>query len=183
MAMNIKGLFMGVAAFACTAVIAPAANAGCGGDVLKAPASWQAAPSGQANPLLMRVNLGASGIVGMWSVNLYAGSTLVDWGYSQWHSDGTELMNSGGHSAASGNFCMGTWVQTGAFSYRLIHYALAYDPASGALAVKVTLKEDVVVDPSGASFAGPFTEDVYSPAGALLQHVAGRIVGKRVTVN
>lgn len=184
MVMNIKALFLGVAAFACAAAIAPAANAGCGADVLKAPASWNTTPSGQTNPLLMRVNMGASGIVGMWSVNLYVGSALVDWGYAQWHSDGTEIMNSGGHSPAGGNFCLGTWAQTGARSYRLIHFPLAYNPATGALAAKIILKEDVVVDPAAASFAGSFTEDVYAPNGTtLLQHVAGRITGERVTVN
>jgi len=30
----------------------------------------------------------------------------LDFGYTQWHSDGTELMNSGGHAANTGNFCV-----------------------------------------------------------------------------
>jgi hypothetical protein len=108
----------------------------------------------------------------------------VDWGYSEWHSDGTEIMNSGGHTPASGNFCLGVWRQTGPNSYHLKHFPLAYNPATGQLAAKIILTEDVTVGRGGDSFSGPFTLDVYDPTGAnLLQHVAGTITGKRVEPN
>lgn len=44
---------------------------------------------------------------------------LLDFGYTQLHSDGTELMNSAGHAANTANFCMGTWVRSGYFTYVL----------------------------------------------------------------
>jgi hypothetical protein len=77
---------------------------------------------------------------------------------------------------------MGVWARSGPLSYKLNHFALSYDP-SGTLNAKVNIKEDVVVDPKASSFSGPFTADVYSPTGSLLQHIAGRIIGQRVTVN
>ena len=88
-------------------------------------------------------------IVGLWSIQFISqGNTAhnppipdgaqIDFGYTQWHSDGTELMNSGGHAPATGNFCMGTWVRSGFFTYVLNHFALSYDASNGDLTGKVT---------------------------------------------
>jgi hypothetical protein len=42
------------------------------------------------------------------------GATIViDDGYSQWHADGTEIMNSGAHAPNTSNFCLGVWAQIG----------------------------------------------------------------------
>jgi hypothetical protein len=183
MAMSIRGVFIGVAALVSAAALAPAAWAGCGDPLVKAPASW-GGTRGQADALLTQVNLGTPSIVGMWSVSFTAGGAVIDFGYSQWHSDGTEIMNSGGHTPASGNFCLGVWTQTGAFSYKLNHFALAYDPGTGALVAKINIKEDVVLDPKAMAFSGPFSIDAYNPTtGALLQHVGGQVTGHRITVN
>ena len=91
-------------------------------------------------------------------------------------------MNSGGHSAASGNFCLGAWRQSGPSTYHLKHFALGYDPSTGNLAVKVTLIEDVTLDRTGDNFSGPFTEDIYPVAGGMIQ-VTGTITGQRVQPN
>jgi hypothetical protein len=117
----------------------------------------------------------------MWSVTLTAGGNQFDWGYQVWHDDGTEIMNSGSRAPSTENFCMGVWEQNGPFHYKLNHFALSYDATSGALNAKVNIKENVVV--GGNAFSGPFTADIYSPAGSLLQHIAGQIVGQRVLVN
>jgi hypothetical protein len=134
-------------------------------------------------------------IVGMWSVNFISlGNTahnpsipdgaLVDFGYTQWHSDGTELMNSGGHAPATGNFCMGTWVRSGYFTYELNHFALSYDSTTGNLAAKIAIREQVTLDPTGNQFTGTFTIDSYDPkSGAKLDHVAGTLSATRVTVD
>jgi hypothetical protein len=182
MATTIRRILTGAAVLALASALAPAAWAGCGDNVLKLKkhASWTS--DSQDNPLLMQVNLAAPSIVGMWSVTLTAGGGPFDWGYQVWHDDGTEIMNSGSRAPATENFCLGVWAQTGPFSYKLNHFALSYD-TSGTLNAKVNIKEDVVVDPKANGFSGPFTADVYSPTGSLLQHVAGRIVGQRVTVN
>src|SRR5260370_42318683 len=91
---------------------------------------------------------GAS-IVGLWKVTFTAGGTMVDWGYAQWHSDGTEIMNSGGRSPAAQNFCLGVWEETGPSSYKLNHVELSYDAATGPLNPIVTVREGVTVDHPG----------------------------------
>ena len=131
-------------------------------------------------------------IVGMWSVLFTStdGKTVVDFGYQQWHSDGTELMNSGGHDPATGNFCMGVWTQTGNHSYKLNHYALSYDKTTGNLAVVVNIREQVNLAHSGGTFSGTFTLDVYPYDAATgttgttpIQSIAGVVSGKRITAN
>jgi hypothetical protein len=189
MSNSIRGLFVGMAALAGVAAIAPAAWAGCGEGAVKQPSVWQATPASEAKSLLThtdfeRADFGRAPIVGLWSFSLVAGGQLNDWGYTEWHSDGTEITHSGGHSPASGNFCLGVWRQTGPNTFHLKHFPLGYDPATGLLAVKVILTEDVTVDGSGNNFAGPFTVDIYDPTGThLLQHVAGTATGHRVEPN
>jgi len=175
---------MATALLAASSLFAPAAWAGCGVNaaMLKKQAAWTS--DARDNAMLIPVNIaqGPGSIVGMWSVTLTAGGGSFDWGYQVWHDDGTEIMNSGSRAPATENFCMGVWAQTGPFSYKLNHFALSYD-AAGTLNAKVNIKENVVVDAKGGTFSGPFTADIYNPAGGLLQHVAGQIVGQRVTVN
>ena len=186
-----RGLFISVAALVAAVSAAPAAQAGCGGAAaVKQPSVWQAAPGDRAD-LLTRVDynnagpaFGRAAIVGLWSFSFAAGGAQIDWGYTEWHSDGTEITNSGGHSPASGNFCLGVWRQSGPNTFHLKHFPLGYDPSTGLLAVKVILTEDVTVDRTGNNFAGPFTEDIYDPTGVtLLQHVAGTVTGHRVEPN
>lgn len=178
MSTTIERLFIGAAALASAAAFAPAAVAGCASIQ---PATYQV---GSNDAQLIPVNLGAQGIVGLWAVSLMAAGSQIDWGYSEWHSDGTEIMNSGGHSPASGNFCLGVWRQSGPNTYHLKHYPLAYNPATGLLAAKIILTEDVTVDQTGNNFAGTAITDIYDPTGTtLLQHIPGTITGHRVQPN
>ena len=171
----IKSSFVGLAILGGLA-FSSAASA-CAENAIKLPAAWNGESGGN---LFRDAEYGASSIVGMWDFKMTAGGNTVDFGYVQWHSDGTELMNSGGRAPATENFCMGVWKQTGPSRYHLNHFALSYD-ASGALNARVNIKEDVVVDPRGATYSGPFTLDVYDPnSGALLQHVAGQVTAQRV---
>jgi hypothetical protein len=181
---SFKRLFVGAAALASAAALAPAAWAGCGGEPAKQPASWTTSGSPLA---LTRVDFAQARITGLWSVTLTAALDPThdnDWGYSEWHSDGTEIMNSGGHTPASGNFCLGVWAQTGPNSYHLNHWALSYVPSAsapyGTLAAKVNLKEDVTLGAAGNAFSGTFTLDIYVQGGPHLQD-HGSIVGQRVT--
>lgn len=122
-------------------------------------------------------------IVGMWQFRMMAGGQLADFGYQQWHSDGTELMNSGGRSPAIENFCMGVWKQTSEGRYHLNHFALSYD-TSGTLNARINIKEDVTVDRRNATYSGRFTLDAYDPkSNALLQHVAGTVTAQRVAAD
>lgn len=160
------------------------ASAACGDGAMKQSAAYQE-EHGQA--LFRRVSdnpPGNGSIVGMWSFTFVAGGQTIDFGYVQWHSDGTELMNSGGRAPATENFCMGVWKQTAPNHYHLNHYALSYDSGTGNLNAKVNIKEDVTLNGNGTSYSGPFTLDVYDPhTNALLQHVAGQVTAQRVPAN
>jgi hypothetical protein len=177
---TIRRVLIGAAALTSAAALAPVAFAGCGG----APAQPAAYHAGSDNVQLTPVNFEPQGIVGLWSFSFVSGGVQIDWGYTEWHPDGTEITNSGGHSPASGNFCLGVYRQTGPNSFHLKHFPLGYDPTTGLLVAKIILTEDVTVDRTGANYSGPFTLDVYDPTGVTrLQHVTGTVTGHRVLPN
>jgi hypothetical protein len=193
-------------ALAIAAALAPAAHAGCG-DTRALPAPFVMAKArGDAQALVQRAaqasaaaasgaEINTATIVGLWSIQFISqgngannppipDGALIDFGYTQWHSDGTELMNSGGHAPATGNWCVGTWVRSGYFNYELNHFALSYEATSGDLTAKVDIREQVTLDPSGNEFTGTFTIDIYDPtSGQNLQHLAGNVSAVRITVD
>lgn len=156
----------------------------CGDDALNFAASWQNGPSSEFLHAAQADAVNMHTIVGMWSFRMTSGGQTADFGYQQWHSDGTELMNSGGRAPASENYCMGVWRQVAPSKYHLNHFALSYDPSSGALNARVNIKEDVTLDPGGASYSGTFTLDVYDPSGTTaVAHQSGQVTAQRVSAN
>ena len=186
----------------CLAMLTAQARAGCG-DMR----NWQgpfefAQPAtlplftAKAQPSAEAGQRGSSGpsIVGLWKVQFVSqgnanhnpsipDGAIVDFGYSAWHNDGTEIMNSGGRAPATENFCLGVWGQTGYLTFELNHFALSYDATTGALNGNVNIREQVTLSPSGDMFSGTFTIDVYDPQGNKADHIAGTITGKRLTVD
>jgi len=120
-------------------------------------------------------------IVGMWSVSFVSGGTEIDHGLSQWHSDGTEFMNSGGLSPATQNFCMGVWKNVNGV-YQLNHFAFTYD-LSGNPTGTANIREKIKVGHPANTFSGSFTVDIYDLNGNLVAHVEGTITGTRITVS
>jgi len=127
------------------------------------------------------------GIIGFWHVKFITkdspgipDGTEVDAGYAQWHSDGTEIMNSGGRSPLTGDFCLGVWKQVGENTYKLNHFAAAWDPTGSELIGPANIREEVVLTPDKTHFDGAFTIDQYNEAGAKLAHVQGIIRGARI---
>ncbi len=128
-------------------------------------------------------------IVGMWSFQLISkgnspaipDGALLDFGFTQWHSDGTEIQNSAG--VPGGGFCLGVWGQTGYLTYEVNHFPIAFDPSSGKVANYVNLREQVTLSPSGDSFTGTATEDIYDSQGHHLQQLAGTVEATRITVD
>jgi hypothetical protein len=188
------------------AVLASKAIAGCG-DVSSLQPPFQFA-SPQTGALAMRAPTAlnpadrsgdamnnTANPVGMWNFQFISqgnGShnppipdgANVDFGYIQWHSDGTEIMNSGTHAPSTQNFCLGVWVRTGMFTYEVNHFALSYDATSGALVNKINIREQVTLDPSGNQYTGTFTIDIYNAtATQMVDHLAGTIAATRVTVD
>jgi len=188
---------MTLGAVVITATLAPIANAGCG------EMPGKAAPAGKqpqshlmqaayrpARFVLVDNDSPGANVVGLWHVVFSGG---YDDGYSEWHSDGTEIMNSGFHNPSSGNFCMGVWTKTGRSTYTLKHVALDYSVTHGLTPdVIVILREEVTVDQTGNHFTGSFTADIYAPHSTafpatpgnhLAQVGAGTITGDRITAN
>jgi hypothetical protein len=178
------------------------ASAGCGdlsnlqGPLTFAPSVRLLSPATSAGAENASARSASSNpsVVGFWNVQFVSqGNTghnppipdgaLIDWGYNEWHSDGTELLNSGGHAANTGNFCMGVWGQTGFLAFELNHFALSYDATSGALLNVVNIREQVTLSPSGDYYNGSFTIDVYDTKGNQVDHVGGTVNATRITVD
>ena len=91
---------------------APVLEAQCGAYQKTAfHSSWSGQPA-----MLFRVALinddhyNEPGIVGFWHIKMSIGVNVIDAGTQQWHSDGTEIMNSGGRapSPGAGRRCRGS---------------------------------------------------------------------------
>jgi hypothetical protein len=133
-------------------------------------------------------------IVGLWQVQLVSkgntshnpaipDGTLLDFGFSEWHPDGTEILNSGMRAPATGNFCLGVWKKIATESFELNHFALGYDATTGDLTSVSSIHEAVNLSAGGNSYTGTFAIDVYDPMGNHLDHVGGTTNGTRVTVD
>jgi predicted small lipoprotein YifL len=131
-------------------------------------------------------------IVGQWKVQFIStGNTghnppipdgaLIDFGFKQWHSDGTEIQNSAG--VPGGGFCLGTWVQTGFLGFELNHFPIAFDPTTGKVANYINLREQVTLAPDGTYYTGTFTENIYDPTGKQVDHLAGTVNAERITID
>ncbi len=182
---------------------APASRAACGGiDPLKFPHAALQPQAAAAAPQLSRYGFPGDGdrsfdndaaIVGFWHVKFTSeGSTgipdgtPIDAGYSQWHSDGTEIMNSGGRAASTTNFCLGVWKDTGYHTFKLNHFASSWDPTptstspTGTLVGPAQIQEQITLSHDGDQFSGTFTIDQYDENLNLLAHVQGTISGTRI---
>jgi len=179
----VRGSALSLGAIVLATAFAPAASAGCG-DMLLKDSSWKVRSDYGAGALQL-VSLTAPTVVGLWSEKFISGGKLFDFGYSVWHSDGTELLNSGGRAPATQNFCVGVWKQTGKSTYKLFHPTFSYDATTGKLNARVVIHETVTVAAGGNSFKGPFEIDIYDPAKGttLLQSVKGTVTATRVTVD
>lgn len=193
---------MGVLALA--AALVPGAAAQCGRSTQAAkPISWQAQAAGaQLKPaaFVRAANDAAEtpSIVGMWHVIFTAETTgpttipktVIDSALVVWHSDGTEIMNSG-RPPQDGNFCMGVWEQTGKLSYQLNHFAWAannYTPGTaegviGAPIGPVHYTEAVTLGPEGKHYTGTFTLTEYDTSGNVLVAFTGVLKATRITVD
>jgi hypothetical protein len=177
--------------------VAASARASCGsfsqvGAGKKAhPASWNM-QSGHA--YLTQVHEPSVSIVGMWHVTFTSkgdGSALpegaaVDNALVVWHSDGTEIMNSG-RPAQDGDFCLGVWQEVGKYQYKLNHFAwMGNDTTNpggvGKPAGPTHVVEDVTVTPDGKHYSGTFTLDAYDTSFNLTTHITGVLQGTRITL-
>jgi hypothetical protein len=186
----------------------PVSLAQCGGitGLLGHRTAWesmQGTPSGSGGIRLLKTAFGQEdesapepSIVGFWHVKFFAmgnqgipDKTEVDAGYAHWHSDGTELMNSGGHAPSTSSFCMGVWKKTAALKYELNHFAIAWDPTpstadpDGVIVGPASIRESVTLSANGNAFTGTFVIIQYDETLKVLAEVKGDIKGTRINVN
>jgi hypothetical protein len=176
-------------------VMLPSAFAQCG--MPTKPMSWHP-KNGAQRPSLVRTALDENGepsIVGMWHVVFTAQtmngapfSGVIDNAVAQWHSDGTEIMNSA-RPAQDGNFCLGVWKRTGSRTYLLNHIPWqgnVFDPMAppdtiGAPQDGVQIIEKIILSPDGNSYSGTFTLNAYDSSGHVYTSFSGVISAKRIT--
>ena len=173
------------------------APAGCGNfEGYKAgaiqPLSWQGAGEFGPGSLLLVADRDDSveRIVGFWKTTFVSKGSpgipdgeVIDAGLTQWHSDGTEILNSGSRPPASSNFCLGIWKKTGRFHYTLNHFGLSWDTSTDSPLGPAQIREEIELDHGGDSYSGTFTIDQYDVSGHLLVHVEGTVTATRITVN
>ncbi len=188
----IRSMFVAAVALAAVTILAVNAGAQCsmpkGGmpspavfGFLEKLGAHSAAPASTAKAAEPAVFLFGPTIVGFWHSTFTAGDTVIDDGFAAWHIDGTEILNSL-RDPRTGNFCMGTWQQTGPLTYKLNHFGLAWD-GNGNFVGPANIQESVTLSRDGKSYSGTFTIDQYDTSGDDLAHLAGSVSGTRITVN
>lgn len=204
MNMILQRSALALGAFVLALTWVPGSQAQCGGIPAKLLHSSGWHPQyGQAR--LLRASLGGMDdgdednptIVGFWHFKFVSDGVTtgipggipagaeVDAGYAQWHSDGTEITNSGGRAPDTSAFCLGVWSKVGPRRYKLNHFAASWDPTKGATGLigPAHIKENVKLASDGQSFAGTFSVDQYDETGNLLVHLQGSVTGTRINVN
>ena len=136
-------------------------------------------------------------IVGMWHVIFTAegngkdgppDNTPIDNATVVWHSDKTEIMNSG-RPAQDGDFCLGVWEALGGCKYKLSHIAWAGNDTTnapegiGMPQGPTHIVEEVMLSEDGKSYSGTFTLTAYNTSFKSVQTIVGVIKGTRVTTS
>jgi hypothetical protein len=93
-------------------------------------------------------------IVGFWHFKFILGPNTIDAGTQQWHSDGTEVINSGARSPITGSVCLGVWKKVGERHYKLNHRGIGWNAEGTALQEVDASEEDVVLSHDGNSYSG-----------------------------
>jgi hypothetical protein len=168
------------------AMMTATAKAGCGdftpGKAMLRRQGWQVSDFGV--PALRLVSEQDSDpITGLWKVTFMAGTTQIDTGFSVWHADGTEIMNSGDRPPMTSNFCLGVWKKKINNHYKLNHAAISWDSTGTVQVGAANIVEDVELGPRGDAFSGIFTITQYDMNGNVLETVSGNITGTRIDVN
>jgi hypothetical protein len=137
-------------------------------------------------------------IVGLWQFTFIStGNTglgipdgaPLDMGYAQWHSDGTEIMNSS-RDPVTGSFCLGTYTTEGHRTYKLNHFALSWDNTgtfctpdagkSNCFVGPTNIREEVTVDPHGDTYTGHVTITQYDTTNHVMFTLTGNVEAHRV---
>lgn len=113
---------------------------------------------------------GSGPIVGLWQLVMTASpgtanEFVFDFGFQQFHADGTELMISGGVPPTIGNVCIGTWERAVDGVIRVVHVTWNWagdevlgDAPTGYFYLQVTLR----TNSQGTAYAGTWRTASYN---------------------
>jgi len=170
------------------------AGAQCGSPAVKfQKQGWRA---GDTAAMLRHAADDQDPIVGLWHVTFTAqgntdgppDGTPIDNALVVWHSDGTEIMNSG-RPPQDGDFCLGVWEKTGKVRYRVNHFAWGDNDTTNAPAGignpmgPTRITETITLSADGNSYTGTFTLKATDPTGKTEARIVGVIAATRVTVD
>jgi hypothetical protein len=166
------------------------AEAGCAPPKLQtAPTAWEwaeglrvqhvsADASSEFAPFMRR-----EPIVGLWQFTFLSGTTVMDHGYVQWHSDGTEIMNSG-RPPLTQSFCLGAWEQIGRRTFKLNHFAMSWDDTGTVYIGPTNIREEVTVNEEGNKYTGTWSLTQYATDGkTVLGSGNGTVTATRITAD
>ena len=145
-------------------------------------AATTAAPKGDDGTILVgRTNNDVPSITGLWDVRFIADGQVVDEGFDQYHSDGTEILNDTPPPAV-GNIRPGVWAKTGAATLKLKHPSWIYDPTNTTVIGIATIFEVITLDHTGDSFSGTFTVQIRDLSGTpIAPDLTGELQADRIT--
>lgn len=183
-----------LAVFVALALFSVHAVAQCGvADQFKAKLKSQAWHGRGGSAYLLNVGDGEdnNSIVGMWRFTFISqgnngaplfipDGAVLDHGFAQWHSDGTEITNSN-RKPSTGSFCLGVWKRVGPSHYLLNHFALGFD--DGVTQSYSNIREDLTLSDNGQSFSGTFSIAIYDLQGNAGPVITGQLTGTRVKIN
>jgi hypothetical protein len=182
--------------------VIPNAMAQCMSKTVVKPASWSSSHPAGARLVQMQAAFHKSdddddgpSIVGMWHVKFTAltqGGVPVNFTLDEsivvWHSDGTEIMNSG-RPAQDGNFCLGVWARVGKRKYVLNHIPWGGNDAANAPGgignpqAGHQLLEAINLSPDGNSYSGNFTTRAYDQNKQPGPVLTGVLTATRITIS
>jgi hypothetical protein len=189
-----RKLALTLAVLTVIALLSVQAVAQCGvADQFKAKLKTQAWHARGGSAYLLNVGDGEdnNSIVGMWRFTFTSqGNTgaplfipdgaVLDHGFAQWHSDGTEITNSN-RRPSTGSFCLGVWKKVGPSHFLLNHFALGFD--DGVTQSYSNIREDLTISDDGDSFSGTFSIAIYDLQGNAGPVIRGLLTGTRVKIN
>jgi hypothetical protein len=182
----VRKLFAFLAVLVVAAAVNSIASAQCadlGPDQLKGGLLQKQSIDGvlRGTPNLHGISDDLDPIVGFWKVSLDIGETNIDSAFVQWHSDGTEIMNSK-RPPSTQSFCLGAWKRIAPFKYALNHYAISWNPDGSLLGV-ANIRESITLARDRNHYTGSFTITQYDAEGNNLGGPTGSVTGHRIKVD
>lgn len=184
---SIKLIAMSALVIALGAAFESRAEAQCGLSLKANQAGFAATRPIFSRPILgdpdprLKANDTEETIVGLWDIKFISDNQVVDEGFDQYHSDGTEILNDTA-PPPTGNVCLGVYQNTGPRSLKLRHPSWIFDPTNTFAVGRATILENVTVDKGGRTFTGTFRVQLTDLDGnSLGPDLTGDLKGDRIT--